>query len=491
MLQPKPSSSSDEEDSYPVMAAASILASAAADSSSTKDPTTTEGEEKATTEGEEEKKPEIAEARAPDQDPQEPSTTVTHEQRWEAMFHRLVAYKAKHGHCLVPNRYAEDTQLGSWVSAQRRQYKIVTSGGNESAAMTPERAQKLNDIGFEWTTTNPRNVPWETRHAELKSFVANYGHAEVPMRWEENPQLSNWVSKQRHQYKLLQSNKPSRLNAHRVKLLNDVGFVWEASRRRLTGDDEDDGGDDDEEDDRKPPAGGGSRKKPRVRDRSDEGSNDGDSKKGGDSGFAAGRPGPLATNPSMLSPQQQAIANPAQPFAGQAMQTNLGLWAAMASSQASGFMQPGQMQLAMGGGAAFNPAFFLPNMMQIGASSAMQGAAGMSFPGQMAASMMPAGMGMAVVQQPNASFGMNTTPQQQGLTAGFQPSNLQQPQQQAMGGGGFQPNLHQQQQAMVPPNAQRDALAAGILQNVQLQEEMGHDEGQNHGADDKEGGASR
>ena len=94
------------------------------------------------------------------------------------------------GNCLVPNRYAEDTQLGSWgkcipreasfdlpffdalksihdphsyprlrnaitsiyifiVSAQRRQYKIVTSGGNESAAMTPERAMKLREIGFE------------------------------------------------------------------------------------------------------------------------------------------------------------------------------------------------------------------------------------------------------------------------------------------------------------------------------------------------------
>lgn len=35
------------------------------------------------------------------------------------------------------------------VSAQRRQYKIVTSGGNESAAMTPERAMKLREIGFE------------------------------------------------------------------------------------------------------------------------------------------------------------------------------------------------------------------------------------------------------------------------------------------------------------------------------------------------------
>ena len=39
--------------------------------------------------------------------------------------------------------------------------------------MTPERAKKLREIGFEWTTTNPRNVPWEQRFEELRSFVVS------------------------------------------------------------------------------------------------------------------------------------------------------------------------------------------------------------------------------------------------------------------------------------------------------------------------------
>jgi Helicase associated domain len=34
--------------------------------------------------------------------------------KWEDMFNRLVAYKKKHGDCLVPNRHPEDPQLGSW-----------------------------------------------------------------------------------------------------------------------------------------------------------------------------------------------------------------------------------------------------------------------------------------------------------------------------------------------------------------------------------------
>jgi hypothetical protein len=34
--------------------------------------------------------------------------------RWEIMFARLLAFKEKHGDCLVPNRHQDDTQLGSW-----------------------------------------------------------------------------------------------------------------------------------------------------------------------------------------------------------------------------------------------------------------------------------------------------------------------------------------------------------------------------------------
>jgi hypothetical protein len=35
-------------------------------------------------------------------------------ERWEEMFERLRAFKEKTGHCNVPNRYAEDPQLGFW-----------------------------------------------------------------------------------------------------------------------------------------------------------------------------------------------------------------------------------------------------------------------------------------------------------------------------------------------------------------------------------------
>jgi Helicase associated domain len=52
------------------------------------------------------------------------------------------------------------------------------------------------NLGFEWSAKDPRMVPWETRFNQLKDFVAKNGHAQVPIGWEENVPLSNWVSKQ-------------------------------------------------------------------------------------------------------------------------------------------------------------------------------------------------------------------------------------------------------------------------------------------------------
>ena len=119
--------------------------------------------------------------------------------KWEDSFQRLLAFKKVHGHCLVPNRYREDPQLGSWgkygvgfcrmseqrahtctcpihtVSTQRRQYKLLMSGSGSPSAMTAERARRLEAMGFQWSTTDPRHVPWEQRYGELRNFVVSDG----------------------------------------------------------------------------------------------------------------------------------------------------------------------------------------------------------------------------------------------------------------------------------------------------------------------------
>lgn len=53
------------------------------------------------------------------------------ERKWQAMFARLLKFKANYGHCLVPNRYTEDHALGAWVSTQRRQVRCARKGVND------------------------------------------------------------------------------------------------------------------------------------------------------------------------------------------------------------------------------------------------------------------------------------------------------------------------------------------------------------------------
>jgi hypothetical protein len=177
--------------------------------------------------------------------------------------------------------------LRAIVSTQRRQYKILTSGGSESTPMTPERASRLMSIGFEWATKDPRHVPWETRYTELIRFVVrpdplcsssvnslavltptpllfivvagkvwpcpgadwmgrkcpalqlglDTGACKETTGWQVYPCqssrmfcFSTFLIQQRQEYKLLRKGRSSRLTSDRIKLLNSVGFVWEAQR---------------------------------------------------------------------------------------------------------------------------------------------------------------------------------------------------------------------------------------------------------------------
>jgi len=76
--------------------------------------------------------------------------------KWDAMYNHLLDYRKKHNNCLVPNRYKDMPQLGSWVSTQRRHYKMLQEG--KDSPLTPQRLQLLTKIGFVWATRDPRHV---------------------------------------------------------------------------------------------------------------------------------------------------------------------------------------------------------------------------------------------------------------------------------------------------------------------------------------------
>jgi hypothetical protein len=71
---------------------------------------------------------------------------------WKKILGQLANYREMHGHCNVPQRYSENTKLCTWVSTQRKQYKLHIKG--KKSQMTLPRIQELESLGFEW---NPRS----------------------------------------------------------------------------------------------------------------------------------------------------------------------------------------------------------------------------------------------------------------------------------------------------------------------------------------------
>jgi hypothetical protein len=97
----------------------------------------------------------------------QPKTPITHS--WEAQLARLVAYKAEHGDCNVPQGWAEDRKLATWVHTQRR-----------SEGMTEERAATLTVLGFIfWSAAD---VAWEAQLARLAAYKAEHGDCGIPRR---------------------------------------------------------------------------------------------------------------------------------------------------------------------------------------------------------------------------------------------------------------------------------------------------------------------
>ena len=143
--------------------------------------------------------------------------------KWETKFNELVAYKDTHGgSCNVPRGYAENPQLGNWVNNQRKQYKKFQQDPSTSP-MTQERIERLESIAFEWGVT--LSAEWGTKFNELVAYKdAHGGSCNVPTKgYAENPQLGNWVSTQRRQYKKFQQDpSTSQMTQERIERLESI-----------------------------------------------------------------------------------------------------------------------------------------------------------------------------------------------------------------------------------------------------------------------------
>jgi hypothetical protein len=63
-------------------------------------------------------------------------------------------------------------------------------------------------------------LSWDDRFKQLEAYKAANGDCNVPQKYALNPQLGNWVDKQR------QLQKNGKLSDDRFERLENLGFVW-------------------------------------------------------------------------------------------------------------------------------------------------------------------------------------------------------------------------------------------------------------------------
>jgi hypothetical protein len=69
------------------------------------------------------------------------------------MFEKLQEFAKDNDHCKVPKGYNKDPELANWVRNQRLEYANLQR--KKKTRMTVDRVDRLNEMGFKWSTAVP------------------------------------------------------------------------------------------------------------------------------------------------------------------------------------------------------------------------------------------------------------------------------------------------------------------------------------------------
>ena len=106
----------------------------------------------------------------------------------------------------------DDNMLYRWINQQRDFLK--------KGKLTADRKKLLNEIGFCWDL---QEIAWRENYATLKEYWELNGHCMVSNNeLGDDNKLYRWILLQRKDL------KKGKLTAERKKLLDEIGFCWDA-----------------------------------------------------------------------------------------------------------------------------------------------------------------------------------------------------------------------------------------------------------------------
>ena len=79
-------------------------------------------------------------------------TIKNHDSTFEKRCLQLEAYKKEHGHCDIPRSYTIDPSLRKWCENMRMAYSCIRQGKATRYNLPQSRIDRLENIGFRWTT---------------------------------------------------------------------------------------------------------------------------------------------------------------------------------------------------------------------------------------------------------------------------------------------------------------------------------------------------
>ena len=145
---------------------------------------------------------------------------------WNKHYQELKEYHHFYGHCNPSKRDKQYSTLDRWVRHQRETFK--------AKKLRDDRIAKLNKLEFVWEVTglyrksNKYDSMWDKSYQELKEYLHSNGHFNVPEGYGQNQALARWIKTQRQKF------KAKKLRDDRIAKLNELGFEWTPSARKLS-----------------------------------------------------------------------------------------------------------------------------------------------------------------------------------------------------------------------------------------------------------------
>lgn len=134
---------------------------------------------------------------------------------WDDYYNLACEYYKEHGDLLIPANYRINrVNLGYWISDQRKTMKNL----GHRQPLTPIQIDKLNNIGMVWDIFREQ---WNDKYKIAKAWYDEHGNLEgLRNKLLNGINIYDWLCEQVKNY-----NNGS-LKYERIKLLEDIGMVW-------------------------------------------------------------------------------------------------------------------------------------------------------------------------------------------------------------------------------------------------------------------------